>query len=43
MPTTFRLRPLRIAALLATAALAAPAFAGSIEAAELNSPTLKRS
>ena len=39
---SFNLRPLRIAALLATAALAAPAFAGSIEAAELNSPTLKR-
>lgn len=37
------IRSIRLAALLAAGAVAAPAFAGSIEAAEFNSPTLKRS
>ena len=43
MRTPFRIRSIHLAALLATAAFATPALAGSIEAAEFNSPTLKRS
>ena len=43
MRTPFRIRSIHLAALLTTAAFATPALAGSIEAAEFNSPTLKRS